>query len=116
MKITDEDSLKLKNKRIEYQKKYDTIYQYLRNNGFDSLLIISIKHRSTFDIRFQLGNGPRWSSQAYTAYYASIYSIDDTLLFHVNYFSRIVRVSKYKKIFNDFIKKHTEKVFKEIMK
>lgn len=116
MKITDEDSLKLKKKRIEYQKKYDTIYQYLRNNDFDSLLIITIKHWSTFDIRFQLGNGPRWSSQANTAYYASIYSSDDTLLFNKKYFSKIVRASKYKKIYNDFIKKHTEKIFVEIMK
>ncbi len=116
MKITDEDSLKLKNQRIETQKKYDTIFQYLMNNGFDSLLIISIKHWSTFAVKFQLGNGPRWSSQANTGYYARIYSVDNKLLFHKKYFSKIVPALKYEKILNDFIKNRTEKVFKEIMK
>ena len=114
--ITDEERLKLKNERIETQKKYDTIYQYLKNNGFDSLLIISIKHWSTFAVKFQLGNGPRWNSQANIGYYARIYSIDDKLLFHKKYFSKIVPAVKYNKIFNDFIINHTEKVFKEIMK
>jgi len=114
--ITDEDRLKLKNERIETQKKYDTIYQYLKNNGFDSLLIISIKHWSTFAVKFQLGNGPRWTSQANTGYYARIYSVDDKLLFHKKYFSKIVPALKYDKTLNDFIKNSTEKVFKEIMK
>jgi len=114
--ITVEESLKMKNQRIETQKKYDKIYQYLMNNGFDSLLIISIKHWSTFAVKFQLGNGPRWTSQANTGYYARIYSVDDKLLFHKKYFSKIVPALKYDKILNDFIKDSTEKVFKEIMK
>ncbi|MDO5978573.1 hypothetical protein [Flavivirga spongiicola] len=113
---TDEIKLKMKNERIETQKKYDTIYQYLKNNGFDGLLTISIKHWSTFAVKFQLGNGPRWTSQANTGYYARIFSIDDKLLFHKKYFSKTVPALKYKKTFNDFIKDHTEKVFKEIMK
>ena len=114
--ITDEINLKIKNQRIETQKKYDIIFQYLMNNGFDSLLIISVKHWSTFAVKFQLGNGPRWSSQANTGYYARIYSVDNKLLFHKKYFSKIVPALKYEKILNDFIKNRTEKVFKEIMK
>lgn len=114
--ITDEIRLKMKNERIETQRKYDTIYQYLMVNGFDGLLIISIRHWSTFAVKFQLGNGPRWTSQAYIGFYAHIYSIDDKLLFHKQYFSKIVPALKYNKIFKDFIKNHTEKVYKEIMK
>jgi len=114
--ITDEERLKLKNERIETKKKYDTIYQYLKNNGIDGLLLISIKHWSTFAVKFQLGNGPRWTSQANMGYYARIYSIDDKLLFHKKYFSKTVPAVKYNKIFNDFITDQTEKLFKEIMK
>lgn len=114
--ITDEEKLALEKKGIETKKNYDKIYQYLKNNGFDGLLLISIQHWSTFAVKFQLGNGPRWTSQASTGYYARIYSIDDKLLFRKNYFSKIVPAMKYEKTFNDFINDSTEKVFEEIVK
>ena len=119
--LTTEMKMEKNLKKIENRENYKKVYDHLKENGYDGLAVIRLRHWAALGEKLKFETEMTDEGAAFLSYNMYIYNTNNELIFHYRDQSKEISTSsqqkdidKYNKFYTDFISNALAKSVKEL--